>query len=71
MFTAQAELDLIKTYELCANNIVATANGNCRKYNKIKHFLLASTSSVYASSVKMLLMKMISRFSFTILCCNQ
>ena len=37
------------------NNIVATTNlmEAARKYNKIKHFLLASTSSVYASSVKM------------------
>ena len=37
------------------NNIVATTNlmEASRKYGEIKHFLLASTSSVYASSVKM------------------
>ena len=37
------------------NNIVATTNlmEASRKYNKLRHFLLASTSSVYASSIKM------------------
>ncbi len=46
---------LKKPMDYVKNNIVATTNlmEACRKYKKIKHFLLASTSSVYASSVKM------------------
>ena len=46
---------LKKPMDYVQNNIVATTNlmEAARKYNKIKHFLLASTSSVYASSVKM------------------
>lgn len=36
------------------NNIISTTNlmEACRKYNKIRHFLIASTSSVYSSSKK-------------------
>ena len=46
---------LKKPMDYVKNNIVATTNlmEATRKYNKIKHFLLASTSSVYASSIKM------------------
>jgi UDP-glucuronate 4-epimerase len=46
---------LKKPMDYVKNNIVATTNlmEAARKYSKIKHFLLASTSSVYASSIKM------------------
>ncbi len=46
---------LKKPMDYVKNNIVATTNlmEAARKYNKIRHFLLASTSSVYASSIKM------------------
>ncbi len=46
---------LKKPMDYVKNNIVATTNlmEAARKFNKINHFLLASTSSVYASSVKM------------------
>ena len=46
---------LKKPMDYVKNNIVATTNlmEASRKYNKIIHFLLASTSSVYASSIKM------------------
>ena len=46
---------LKKPQDYVKNNIVATTNlmEASRKYNKISHFLLASTSSVYASSIKM------------------
>ncbi len=46
---------LKKPLDYVKNNIVATTNlmEASRKYNKISHFLLASTSSVYASSIKM------------------
>ena len=46
---------LEKPMDYVKNNIVATTNlmEATRKYKKIRHFLLASTSSVYASSTKM------------------
>jgi UDP-glucuronate 4-epimerase len=46
---------LKKPLDYVKNNIVATTNlmEASRKYNKLRHFLLASTSSVYASSIKM------------------
>ena len=46
---------LEKPMDYVKNNIVATTNlmEASRKYKKIRHFLLASTSSVYASSTKM------------------
>ncbi len=45
---------LKKPIDYVTNNIVATTNllEACRKSKNIKHFLLASTSSVYASSIK-------------------
>ena len=46
---------LEKPMDYVKNNIVATTNllEATKKYKNIKHFLLASTSSVYASSTKM------------------
>lgn len=46
---------LKKPMDYVKNNIVATTNlmEATRKYKSLKHFLLASTSSVYASSTKM------------------
>ena len=46
---------LKKPMDYVKNNIVASTNlmEASRKYNRIRHFLLASTSSVYASSIKM------------------
>ena len=45
---------LKKPMDYVTNNISATTNllEASRKYKRIKHFLLASTSSVYASSIK-------------------